>query len=263
VVNKRRVEFKNVEFTNRIAGPDGQNLPRLSKGLNLAPAETRAVIDAVAPEIRHYLEARTLSRGGLADVVTIMGNDAQRQFLAPDTDLTSPDAIQRGNNLLDQIWQTKYRSRLVADRAAQATDVPAEKIRRMLPRLANLTFAALAEETQPALADVFSRFTGFPTNTTEASRSPGLGPGQSPLPLPQDTWGGNTRNRYDDLSDILKRQGGPMKANPLWSIVREIIGSAMGFQSKGIIGYIVRFLVYRYGWRILSAVLGGLFGGRR
>jgi len=251
-----------VEFIDRIAGPGNRNLQRVSVGQDLSPDATRAVIEAVAPEIRHYLEARTLSRGGLADVVTILGNDAQRGFLEPDTDLTSPDAIQRGNDLLDQIWQTKYRSRLVADRAAKETGVPSEKIRRMLPRIANLTFAALAEETQPALNDVFSRFTGFPTGAGPRNQSPGLGPGQSPLPLPADNWGGNTRNQYDDLSDVLKRQGGPMKANPLWSIVRQIIGSALGFKSSGIIGYIVRFLVYRYGWRILSSILGGLFRGR-
>ncbi len=252
-----------MEFIDRIAGPGDRNLQRISAGQDLSQLETRAVIEAVAPEIRHYLEARTLSRGGLADVVTILGNEAQRSFLEPDTDLTAPDAIQRGNDLLDQIWQTKYRSRQVADAAAKQTGVPSEKIRRMLPRIANLTFAALAEETQPALNDVFSRFTGFPTGASPGNRSPGLGPGQSPLPLPDDTWGGNTRNQYDDLSDVLKRQGGgPLKANPLWNIVRQIIGSALGFQSSGIIGYIVRFLVYRYGWRILSTILGGLFRAR-
>ena len=247
-----------MSFIERIAGPGNQNLARLSQGLDLTPDETLSVVEAIVPEMRYYLEGRTLSRGGLADVVTIMGNDAQRAFLDPDTDLTSPDAIERGNYLLDQIWQTKYRSRLAADRAEAQTSVSAEKIRRMLPRLANLTFAALANETQPERADVFSRFTGFPTNA-RANQSPGYGPGESPLPLPDDTWGGNTRNRYDDLSDVLKRQGGPLKANPLWSIVREIVGAALGFQSNTVIGYIVRFLVYRYGWRILSAVFGRLF----
>ena len=245
-----------MDFINRIAGPDERNLTRLSQGLDLTPEQTLAVVNAVEPEIRHYLEGRTLSRGGLADVVTIMGNDAQRVFLDPETDLASDDAIARGNHLLDEIWQTKYRSRLVADRAAAETGVPADKIRRLLPRIANLTFAALATETQPAFDEVFTRFTGFPTN---AGANKGFGPGQSPLPLPDDNWGGNTRNRYDDLSDVLRRQGGPVKPNPLWSIAREIIGAVLGFRSNSVVGYIIRLLVYRYGWRIVRAVLGQIF----
>ena len=245
-----------MDFIKRIAGPDGRNLARLSHGLDLTDEQTRTVVEAVVPEIRHYLEGRTLSRGGLADVVAIMGNGAQRDFLDPATDLTSQDAIARGNELLDQIWQTKYRSRLVADRAAAETGVPAEKIRRVLPRLANLTFAGLSTETQTAFDDIFSRFTGFPTNTRADQ---GFGPGQSPLPLPGDNWGGHTRNRYDDLSDVLRRQGSPVRGNPLWAMVRQILSAVLGFRSNSVVGYIIRLLIYRYGWRILSAVLSRIF----
>jgi hypothetical protein len=245
-----------VNFIDRIAGPDRRNLARLSQDLELTDEQTRKVVEAVVPEIRHYLEARTLSRGGLADVVAIIGNDAQRNFLDPATDLNSQEAITRGNQLLDQVWQTKYRSRFVADRAAAETGVPAEKIRRMLPRLANLTFAGLSTETQTGFDDIFSRFTGFPTNT---GADQGFGPGQSPLPLPDDNWGGNTRNRYDDLSDVLRRQGSPVKGNPLWAMVRQILGSVLDFRSNSVVGYIIRLLIYRYGWRILSAVLSRIF----
>jgi hypothetical protein len=245
-----------VDFIDRIAGPDGRNLTRLSQGLELTDEQTRTVVEAVVPEIRHYLEGLTLSRGGLADVVAIIGNGAQRDFLDPATDITSQDAIARGNQLLDQIWQTKYRSRLVADRAAAETGVAADKIRQMLPRLANLTFAGLSTETQTAFDDIFSRFTGFPTNTRADQ---GFGPGQSPLPLPDDNWGGNTRNRYDDLSDVLRRPGSPVRGNPLWAMVRQILGSVLDFRSNSVVGYIIRLLIYRYGWRILSAVLSRIF----
>ena len=247
-----------MNFIDRIAGPDDQNLARLAEGLDLEPAETRAVLDAIVPEMRHYLEARTISRGGLADVVTIIGNPAQTAFLDPRSNLASPEAIARGNWLLDQVWQTPYRSRAAADHASAQTGVDAAKVRAMLPRIANLTFAALARETEPDFADVFDRFTGFPSGANSRQEG-GYGPGRSPLPLPDDTWGDNQRNRYDDVSDVLRRQGGPVRRNPLWSVVRQIIGSALDFRSNSVAGYILRLLIYRYGWRIISTIFARLF----
>jgi hypothetical protein len=243
-------------ISDSISGANDRNLPRLAKGLDLSPQETAAVINAVMPEFRHYMERRTLSRGGLADVVRTLGNQHRQEFLKPEVDLASQDATSHGNQLLGEIFETKYRSRALADRAASETGVPADKIRQMLPRIANVSMGVIAEQTRPALQDVFKKLPGFPSNprNTDARQSPG-----SPLPLPDDNWGGGgagNRNGYDDLSDILKRPQRPLQSNPLWDIARQILGTAMGFESKGIAGYIIRFIIYRFGWRILRAILG-------
>jgi hypothetical protein len=83
-------------------------------------------------------------------------------------------------------------------------------------------------------------------------RSSGSG---SPLPLP-DLGPGGGGNPYGDLSDILRRGGGSAGSSPLWAIVRNLIGGILGFQSRGLVGWIVRAVVMRWGWSLLRMVLG-------
>ena len=106
---------------------------------------------------------------------------------------------------------------------------------------------------------------------------------QSPLPLPGDTLPGlprNGDNPYGDLSDILRRggfgggrapSGGGQQApipvptnmggGALWSIIRSVLGGALGFGNRGVMGWIVNFLIFRFGWRILRGIFGRMLPG--
>lgn len=252
-----------MQLYDDVTGPNGQNLPRLSKNLDLSSEETAAVVRSVLPELRRNLERRTLSRGGLADIIKSLGDAQQEAFLNPDTDLASKPAINHGNDLLGEILETKYQSRAVADRAERETGVSAAKIREMLPRIANVSMGALSRQARPGLEDIFKRLPSFPGNKGDVgprSTNPSSVNG-SPLPLPGDNWGGGSRNNYDDLSDVLTRRQRPLQSNPLWDVVRNVIGGAFGFQSKGILSYIIRFVIARYGWTILRMVFGRFVRG--
>ena len=84
--------------------------------------------------------------------------------------------------------------------------------------------------------------------------------GGLPLPVPG---GGGGNNPYGDLSDILRRGGANVGGNPVGGIVRNVLGSLLGFQSKGIIGWIIRLIVLRWGWGLVKRILGrALLGGR-
>jgi hypothetical protein len=81
-------------------------------------------------------------------------------------------------------------------------------------------------------------------------------PGGGPLPFPLPGPGGN--NPYGDLSDILRRGAGGQSTvggGGLWSIVRSLLGSALGFGGRGFIGWALRLLVMRWGWTILRRLL--------
>jgi hypothetical protein len=58
----------------------------------------------------------------------------------------------------------------------------------------------------------------------------------------------------------LRRGGGG--TGSLASVIRNIIGSLLGFGSKGVVGWIVRLILIRYGWRILAWVVRRVFLGR-
>ena len=82
----------------------------------------------------------------------------------------------------------------------------------------------------------------------------------SPFPFPLPTGNGRGNNPYGDLSDILRRGGqAPSNAAPgvggLWSIVRNVLGGALGFRNRGILGWIVQFVVMRWGWKLLQRLI--------
>jgi hypothetical protein len=56
---------------------------------------------------------------------------------------------------------------------------------------------------------------------------------------------------------------GPVPAGgTLWSIVRSVLGSVLGFESKGFLGWLVRLIVLRWGWGLLKRILTRALTGR-
>jgi hypothetical protein len=80
----------------------------------------------------------------------------------------------------------------------------------------------------------------------------------NPLPLPQQQ---PANNPYGDLSDILRR-GGNVGGGNLGGSIRDMLGGALGFKNKGVISWLLRLLIMRFGWNILKRVLGRAFAGR-
>ena len=120
-----------------------------------------------------------------------------------------------------------------------------------------------------------------PGPTSAPSPRTGGMPEQRPLPMPgdvpMDSGGGGSR--YDDLSDILRRGGfkiprgevnlpdsipgnipGAEGGGPLGTLIRAILGAILGFQSRGLIGWLVRLIVMRWGWGFLQRILGRILG---
>ena len=49
----------------------------------------------------------------------------------------------------------------------------------------------------------------------------------------------------------------------LWSIIRSMLGGALGFSTKGgVMGWIFRAIILRYGMSIVRAIFGGILGRR-
>jgi hypothetical protein len=88
---------------------------------------------------------------------------------------------------------------------------------------------------------------GFPSGKDDRFELPELG-----------RQGSQGSSPYGDLSDILK-QGG-RGSGILSRIVREVIGGLLGFRSSGIMGWIIRLIVMRWGWSIVKLVLRSVLG---
>lgn len=227
----------------------------LARRFDLTPEQAQAVIGRVLPEVSRRLERNSLSRGGVADLLAMLG---QAQAAPPD--LATEAGRDRGNAFLEQVFGNRDGSRAVAARAASASGGLGD----ILSKIPNLGGGAPAPSGQGGSMP-FPMPTGsgggFGGGFPSGSGSPLPGPeGMSP---PGQVSG---RNPYGDLSDIVRRGGSGgsnVGGGTLWRMVRSILGSAMGFQSRGIMSWIVRMIVMRYGWGILQTILRRvLMGGR-
>lgn len=113
-------------------------------------------------------------------------------------------------------------------------------------------------------------------------------PEQRPLPVPGENFPTPDRSgsRYDDLSDILRRGGfripggsrrvelpdnlpgdtglpgnvGGAGGGLLYNIFRTVLGALLGFQSRGLLSWLIRLIVLRWGWGFVQRILGRILG---
>ena len=135
-------------------------------------------------------------------------------------------------------------------------------------------------QTNPAspdyggLGDVLKKFPGFPGSQSGApipvpgrsspqSDSPFGGGGG--LPIPGDRIPGVNSlaaNPFGNLADVIRRGGPSIDGAPLHQVVRNSVGSTLGFQSQGIASWIFRLIVLRWGWGFIQRLLGRALAGR-
>lgn len=262
------------------AAQDGQLTANIAHQFDSPVDQTDAVIATVVEELADKIDQNTLSYGGLSELVRSIG-DGQNE-----TYLDNPEAIKRkeiranGNAILGHILGSKHASRRLAAKTARKTEIDAKTIEDMLPVVATLMMGGLAKQTRGPLSDIMKRMTSGgvkPDPSAQSAVSGNSDVGQhQPLPLPGDhvpgLGGRKSSNPFEDFSDVIR--GGRRRApqdvdygngggNTLWRLIRSIIGSALGLRgSSGVMGWIVRFFIYKYGWRIVSTIFRRIFLGR-
>ena len=117
----------------------------------------------------------------------------------------------------------------------------------------------------------------------EDTSSGGSGGGDIPMPGdtvpgingPRDSGGGNSggwgrsgsgqtgdsQGPGIDLPDVIRR-GQTVDGGSLGTLIRNVLGSILGFQSKGFIGWAFRLILLRWGWGFLQRILGRVLTGR-
>lgn len=272
----------------------GQAVDNLAQKFNIDRASADAALKSVVPQLSQRIERNTLSRGGVADLVAAIGKASEQGYLDNPRAL-SGDAIKSdGVGYLDQILWGKDQSRALAAKAAQSTGISEALIKQMLPTIAAMMMGGLAKGAGGGIADILSKIPGLPGGGATTGGKPlpmpgeargggspapsgGFG-GQSPLPIPGnarpgtgDGWGGGGSSGgggpFDDLSDIIRRGGQSVPGTgggggALANIIRSVLGAVLGFQNRGVISWIIRYVVMRYGWAILRTLASVVFGRR-
>jgi hypothetical protein len=322
---QRLREYCDMDLVKLLHDADGgAGLAALGRSFGLSADQTGKVVASIVPQMAQRLERNTLSRGGVADLVAMMGAVQAAGTAHPDA-IGSDAGREHGEALLEQMFGTRDQSRAVAAKASYATGIGDSIIKAMLPYIASMVINAVVKRTSGGLGDILSKLpnmgagpsTGGGRNSAGNSQTgpgdifskipniggnapinaPAGGPspagyetgggfggsrqatfpgGGAPLPVPQGSepgdWahaGGQVptgRNPYGDLSDVIRRGGAPPDASggggALWRIVRGLVGGVLGFQSRGVMGWLVRLIVFRFGANILRSVLRRMMGGR-
>lgn len=257
-----------------------------SQGVARAEAAARALgIDGekatgatqeLADELAWAVERNTLSRGGVAELVRLLGTGKYADLLDNGEAATVDTLQQTGNPLLGEILGSKHESRGVANSVSRRTGVDSEALKKLLPVVASLLVGNLQKKSSNDLGAYVERL-GFGSGDAVAAGGGSIKP-QQPLPIPGDTIdtgdqtsGRGLRNPFDDLSDMIRRGGGrptpggktpDLDGRQVGRSLRDVFGNILGFGSSGIIGWIIRLIVFRYGWRIVQFFLRRMFLGR-
>lgn len=283
-----------LENMRQAQGPEG--FASLARAFNITPEEAAAAVAGVLPELTRRIERNTLSRGGLADLIGMMGEIDDNPHLVGAGVIGTPQGLAQGNAILEQVLGNRDASRALAARASQTSGLTGSIVQAMLPYIASMVIGGLTRGMSGGLGDILARIpqlggpertsggstlpqaglprAGFPeTGGTieEPQRTPAPMPGPqsrqlptqfptggSPLPGPEGMQlpGRQGGNPYGDLSETIRRggRGASVGGSPLWSVVRNVLGGILGFQSRGLVSWLIRMVVMRYGWSILRTI---------
>ncbi|MEL6375134.1 MAG: DUF937 domain-containing protein [Pseudomonadota bacterium] len=261
---------------------DGGAVDQLGRSFDLSPDQTNAALEQIVPELARGIEKNTLSRGGLADLVEALGSGHHQRSVDDPDALADPAVREDGNAILGHILGSKTSSRFLAQRAARETGLSDDLIKQMLPYVASMTMGSLSKAFAGSLNNISSNIKGNPAGLRampeggfqlpdyrmpdgtggQARGSYGGGGGGLSLPrgAPQTR---RSNNPYGDLSDIIRRSGhggGGKGSGALGKMIRDVVGSLTGFRNTGVMSWIIRLIVVRYGWRILKFFLGRVLG---
>jgi len=265
-----------MQITDAFRGPQGAELiGAIARSAGIDGQQAVAAIQSLMPALLYGFERNTLSRGGLADLLKALGSGHHAAYLDPQA-IGSPAMIDDGNRILSHVVGSETRIDGVIARAASDSGLSATVLRTILPSLAALVMGWLFANGKGALGDVLNRVPrvdpgagGSAGGILRGPGSPSSGAGSSragggPLSIPDldqiNLPGGRGDNPYGDLGDVLKRQGG---SGGLAEVIRNILGGLLGFGNKGgIVSWIIRFIVLRWGWTIVKFLFRRLFIGR-
>lgn len=274
----------------------GALVDNLATSFGVDPNRVKPALAVMTEALTRRIDRNTLSRGGVADIVDLIIRSGAGQVLANPQTLSAPQTEAMGNHILDVLIGSKDTSRGIAHRAAAASGLDEAVLRKMLPTVASMVIGSLQKDAPAVFADRLKGVQGLrsaggsplplpgdnipPIDSDRetprrypqpGSSGGGVGGtiGGSPLPIPGDEipgTGGNSPGGgggYDNLPDIIRRGGARVPGGgDLSDVIRSILGSLLGFQPRGLFGWVLALIFSRWFRGIIGGIFRRLFLGR-
>lgn len=275
----------------------GDLIKNLATSFGVPRDQTERAVAVMTQALTDHIDRNTLSRGGIADVVSLLqGRDVTKVVDDPQI-MAAPEVRDAGDNILDVLIGSKHTSRGIAARAAAESGLKEDVLKKMLPAVAGLVIGSLQKEATPLFAERLKGVQGLtsaggsplplpgdtippisrdiepaPRFPQPGSGSGGIGGtvgggGGGPLPIPGDDIPGVGRNAqgggYERLPDIVRRGGTQVPGGgDLGDVIRSILGSLLGFQPRGLFGWILNLILSRWFLGFVVSMLSRIFRGR-
>jgi hypothetical protein len=127
---------------------NGTAVDQLGQQLGLDRAQTVSAIQGLMPALAGGLAKNASAPDGLAGLEAALTGGAHARYLENPAALAHPEAIEDGNGILGHLFGTKEVSRQVAANASAQTGIGADILKKMLPMVASLAMAALAQRAR-------------------------------------------------------------------------------------------------------------------
>ena len=255
-------------------GKENSAVGALAKAYGLEPTLAETAASAVLPHLAHRIERNTLSRGGIADLIALLGNPSFQKALDDPASLATADGEALGIQALEELLWRKDISRKVAAKVSAESGVDEDQIKKLLPGVAALTIGALAKRSEDDLTQIVQRISGSPLPLPDENPTDTGGVGhQVPLPVPGDNFGSRRGGGpFDDLSDIIRKGGrhiprgrtgtGGVSGRDLGGLVRDILGNLLGFKNRGFVSWLINLVVMRILLPVIKRIISRVLFGR-
>ncbi len=205
----------------------GAGMTALAQSFGLSKADTEKAVASVLPEMSARLERNMLSRGGVADLVAMLGAAQAKGVGRPEV-IGTDVGRQQGDVLLEQLFGTRDKSRAVAAKASYASGIGESVIKAMLPYIASMVINAIFKRTSGGLGDILSK---IPNMGGKGGANPG-GPAPDAGPTGRGRGGGGLDDIFSRIPDL----GGNPPIDASRAPQAPLPGNDTGFETGGRMG---------------------------
>jgi len=247
---------------------NGQVIDNLAQQFGLSPDQVEDAVQTVLPVLTRSVQTNIQSKQGLESLLRALSSGHHARYYEDPSTIGDPAAAQDGEAILGHMLGSERQKRALATQASYATGIGGALLEQILPYIANILMGMIFKNGGPSIGREFGGGGGGYSRAPDIKGFPrmpdtgGSGGNWQGDYTPQDM---NTEQYqpvpYDDIADeVSNRRRGP---GGFTGGIRDAIGGMLGGKTSGIVGYIIKFIVLRFGWRILRGIIGMVLGGRR
>ena len=256
-----------MSVTNIANSPEAQAFAAsLAAKYGISQQAAVAAMTGLLPSLIGGLEQNTLSRGGIADLMQALSSGHHYNVIAEPNALGTPGTVADGNAIIGHLVGPSGLNQSTLQAVAGQAGVPQALMGQIAPMIAVFLMGWLFRNAGGILGNVLGSAMGGGGGGLSMPQMPPTGAPMGPraggpMSLPDIRNFDTSRNNpYGNIADSVRRGA---NAGPVSGGVRHILGGLLGFgSSSGWMGWIIKFLVLRFGMTILRGVLRGVIGGR-